>query len=119
MIFNQYHCNARYRGETVHEVVKPYMDEWTNYGKIVERKRQQGDRVKGRISYFLKKKLDRKNEKEREKVRETKNRRERRWRRASEGDVGEQVREEVRGNRCALISQSHLQSNHCSKYSLP
>jgi hypothetical protein len=34
--------------------------------------------VKGRISYFLKKKLDRKNEKEREKVRETKNRRERR-----------------------------------------
>jgi hypothetical protein len=47
--------------------------------------------VKGRISYFLKKKLDRKNEKEREKVRETKNRRERRWGKASEGGEREQV----------------------------
>jgi hypothetical protein len=70
MIFNQYHCNARYRSETVHEVVKPYMDERTNYGKIIEWKRQQGDRVKGKISYFLKEKSDRESEREREKVRE-------------------------------------------------
>ena len=72
MIFNQYHCNARYRGETIHEVVKPYMDEWPNYRKIVEWKRQQGDWVKGRISYFLKEKSDKKSEREKEKVRETK-----------------------------------------------
>jgi hypothetical protein len=41
--------------------------------------------VKGRISYFLKEKW------EREKVRETKNRRERRWGKASEGGEREQV----------------------------
>jgi hypothetical protein len=51
--------------------------------------------VKGRISYFLKEKSDRESERERErereKVKETKNRRERRWGKASEGGEREQV----------------------------